>query len=398
MPGLDGFETLRANLAERTGTEASDWYPTFRTRHAMQAVFEALRAHRGAGEVVTQLLTCCTAVDPIIASGMTPRYGDIDADTLALDACALPLSEASRAVMLQHTFGLFDQAADQALVDAAHAAGVLALEDSAHCACHLSRGADGTPLADVSFHSFGVQKMASSDFGAATWINPHMEDQGLYQALVDALTTLPAFDRRLDRAARGYDFQIRVLMHLPAAVRHALWDRLARWRVFIPSVSSEERAGRVSYEPSLPSAWVTEHMMAGLADLKRQEDRSLEATRIFARELAPLAREGLVHIPAAALGEPRALLRFPLVLESAARADALVEAIVASGCYCDTWGRPALFPGALDAQAYGLASAEDLGAWPETSRCVGGVVPLYTSVPPEEALSVSQTVTSFLKS
>ena len=48
------------------------------------------------------------------------------------------------------------------------------------------------PLADVSFHSFGVQKMASSDFGAATWINPHMEDQGLYQALVDALTTLPA--------------------------------------------------------------------------------------------------------------------------------------------------------------------------------------------------------------
>ena len=68
MPGLDGFETLRANLAERTGTEASDWYPTFRTRHAMQAVFEALRAHRGAGEVVTQLLTCCTAVDPIIAA------------------------------------------------------------------------------------------------------------------------------------------------------------------------------------------------------------------------------------------------------------------------------------------------------------------------------------------
>ncbi len=398
MAGLERFEALRQELARRTGTEPADWYPTFRTRHAMQAVLGALRSQRGAGEVITQLLTCCTAVDPIIAAGLTPCYGDISAQTLALDAGVLPLSEATRAVMLQHTFGLFDQAADQALVDAAHKAGVLALEDSAHCACHLACGADGYPLADVSFHSFGVQKMASSDFGAATWVNPHMEDKALYQAIVDALTNLPSFDKRLDRAARGYDFQIRVLMHLPAAVRHALWDRLAAWKLFIPSVSSEERAGKVSYEPSLPSAWVTEHMMAGLADLARQEDRSLEATRIFARELAPLAQAGLVHIPAAALGEPRALLRFPLVLESAARADELVEAIVASGCYCDTWGRPALFPGALDAQTYGLASADDLSAWPQTSRCIDGVVPLYTSVPPEEALSVSHTVTSFLKS
>lgn len=396
MATAEATTTLKAELARRSGTNADDWYPTFRARHAMQAVLSAIRAVRGDGEVVTQLLTCCTAVDPIIQSGLTPRYADISADTLMLEPSTLQLGNTTRAVMMQHTFGLFDAAAEQALVDAAHRSGAVALEDSAHCACHLSTR-DGASLADVSFHSFGVQKMASSDFGAATWVNPHMADQELRDAIVRALEDLPEFDRRLERAARGYDFHIRVLMHLPATLRHALWDPLAKLRLFIPSVSSDERRGKVSYEPSLAGDWVTRHMLDGLADLDRQEARSLEATRIFARELAPLSEAGLAQIPAAGLHETRPLLRFALVLDSQERADALVDAIVASGCYCDTWGRPALFPGALDPAAYGLPADGDLSAWPQTRRVVEGVVPLYTSVPTDEALRVCQTVADFLK-
>ncbi len=397
MSTADRPEAFKEALAERTGTRAEDWYPTFRARHAMQAVLGAIRAQKGGGEVITQLLTCCTAVDPILEAGLTPVYGDLSAQTLGLDHLTLPVSPDTRAVVLQHTFGLFDDAAERALADAAHDAGALVLEDSAHCACHLSKSGD-TPLADVSFHSFGVQKMASSDFGAATWVNPDMNDGQLRAAIVQVLSELPAFDARLDRAARHYDFQIRVLMHLPGPLRRALWDPLAHLKLFIPSVSSDERRGKVSYVPSLPSDWVYDHMAAGLADLARQEERSIEATQIFATELAPLAKEGLVHIPAAALENVRALLRFPLVLDSEKRADALVEAIVDSGCYCDTWGRPALFPGALDATAYGLSPEGDLSAWPETKRCVAGIVPLYTSVPAEEARRVSQTVAQFLKS
>ncbi len=394
----DALEALREEMARRTRTQAQDWYPTFRARHAMQAVFETLREQRGQGEVITQLLTCCTAVDPIIAAGLAPRYADISPRSLAIDGSAMTISPKTRAVMLQHTFGLFDPDGDEELVRRTHEAGVVVLEDCAHCAGHFSRGADGHPLADVSFHSFGVQKMAATDFGSLTWVNPRMADAGLRQAIVEALAGLPVLSPRLERAARNYDLQIRVLMKLPAKLRHSLSDSLSARELYLPPVSSAERRGMVSLAPMRPSAWVCDHMQTGLADLDFQEKRSLEATRIFARELAPLAERGLLAIPAAALERERPLLRFPLVIEGEQRADALIEAIGAAQCYCDSWGRPALFPGVLDPSAYGLANTDDLSAWSETSRVVAGVVPLYTSVSPDEALTVSQVVKRFVSS
>lgn len=394
--GVDLLAALREELASRTGTDPADWYPSFRVRHAMQVVLSVLREMEGDGAVLTQLLTCCTAVDPIIQAGLVPAYGDIDQDSLALDPASVAGVDNLRAVVLQHTFGLFDHDGDLALGDAAHRAGALLLEDCAHCACHMAMAGD-TPLADISFHSFGVQKMAATDFGALTWVNPHMANADLHDVVVAALRALPQLDGRLDRSVRSYGLQIRVLMHLPAPVRRALWNQLARWRVFVPSVSDEERRGKVSYTPSLPGDWVADHMLDGIADLPRQEERSLEATRIFLQELSPLADAGLLFLPGAARARELPLLRFPVVLESAERADALVKAIGDAGCYCDTWGRPALYPGALDPGAYGLSPDGDLSAWPTTKRMVEGVVPLYTSVPVEEAHLVSQTVASFLK-
>ena len=56
-------DRLRRQLAERTGTCAKDWYVVFKPRYGMEVVFEVLRELRGGGSVVTQLMTCCTAVD-----------------------------------------------------------------------------------------------------------------------------------------------------------------------------------------------------------------------------------------------------------------------------------------------------------------------------------------------
>ena len=76
-------------MAERTGTRPEDWYCVYRARHGMLAACEAVRATIGEGHVVTQLLTCCTAVDPILAAGLIPRYGEVSADTASLDSCLL---------------------------------------------------------------------------------------------------------------------------------------------------------------------------------------------------------------------------------------------------------------------------------------------------------------------
>ena len=84
-------KSLAERMAELTQTRAEDWYLTYRARHGMLTVFRSLVGKKGAGEVVTQLLTCCTAVDPIIAAGLVPVYGELSAQTCSLDPDQLRL-------------------------------------------------------------------------------------------------------------------------------------------------------------------------------------------------------------------------------------------------------------------------------------------------------------------
>lgn len=387
MSDSDLERAMREGLALKTGTDPEDWFLTFRGRHALQVAFRTIARERGAGEVVTQLFTCCTAVDPVVASGLVPRYGDLGARTLALDPVKLPVGEATRAVVDQHTFGIIDAASSCALRAKAHEVGAVLVEDSAHCATRFAREGD-LPIADVSIHSFGVGKMAATDFGGAAWVNPAMEDQALRQALVDAYTSLPPFDARLERATKAYDLSIRVLMHLPAPLRRALWDRLAAARLFVPAVSSAERRGQVSYEPMRPGTFALEAMRTGLEGLVKEEERSRKATEVMLHAFESLASE--LGIPAAAFAGEQPLLRVPLVLGSEEAADALIEALCAAGRYCDSWGRPLLFPGVLDEAAYSFDG--DLSTLPVTKRCSDGVVPLLTSVSPEDALSTARIV------
>lgn len=63
-------EAIANILAARTSTNACDWYLVFKARHGMQIAFEEIRAELDSGDVATQLLTCCTAVDPILVAGL----------------------------------------------------------------------------------------------------------------------------------------------------------------------------------------------------------------------------------------------------------------------------------------------------------------------------------------
>ena len=80
------FAALRDAFAQRTGTQAEDWHLVFKARYGMRETFSALRGIHGDGEVVTTLFTGCTAVDSIIAAGLTPRYATINPATLGMDA------------------------------------------------------------------------------------------------------------------------------------------------------------------------------------------------------------------------------------------------------------------------------------------------------------------------
>ena len=205
--------SVRERLALRSHTDPRDWYLVFKARYGMEAVFRALKECEGEGDVLTQLFTCCTAIDPILSAGMNPVYSDIDPSSLH---AAEPVGDLqAKAVLVQHTFGLIDDdyiaRVRQSLPSA------LLLEDCAHCVTRMARDGD-EPIADISIHSFGVQKILPTRFGGAMWVNPKLAEREpeLDAAIRRHLSALSPLSTRLNILTRLYVNQNRVLSRLPA--------------------------------------------------------------------------------------------------------------------------------------------------------------------------------------
>ena len=367
-------------MAERTGTRPEDWYCVYRARHGMLAACEAVRATIGEGHVVTQLLTCCTAVDPILAAGLIPRYGEVSADTASLDPAALPLDSSVRAVMLQHTFGLVDDGASRRIASAAHEAGALVFEDCAHGVARMAKGPDGSPLADVSFHSFGVEKMLHAQFGGAVWVNPEGASPEVLQVLRERLVQLPVTGAHLTALTGTFVFW----NHLPLPVARGLRRFLSATGLFEPAVSDEERRGGVSHDPMRPSDAICDAVIEAFGCLDEDVVTRTEATRAYSELLADVP--GVTLLASAAQGPYQPLLKYPVLVADAATSDAVCEACCAAGHYMTVWYRPELGPGVLDESAYHVPV--DRSAIPVCDDMVQRILTLPTNQGAEGARAV----------
>ena len=92
-------EQVARLLADRTGTAPQDWFLVVKARYGLQVVFSALGAVRGPGEVVTQVFTCATAVDPVLVSGLRPVYAEVSPESVAIDPEGLQPPPSAHAVM-----------------------------------------------------------------------------------------------------------------------------------------------------------------------------------------------------------------------------------------------------------------------------------------------------------
>ncbi|NEG95756.1 DegT/DnrJ/EryC1/StrS aminotransferase family protein [Bifidobacterium sp. SMB2] len=370
-------------LAARTGTDARDWFPVFKARYGMQVAFDVIEGRHGRGAVMTQLFTCCTAVDPIVCTGFAPRYADVDADTLSIDTdSAKRLADADddlRAVMLQHTFGLIDDASSRRLTAFARERGALVIEDCAHCVTRMARDGGGTPLADISVHSFGVEKILPTRFGGAIWINPKLAetDPQLDSDLRRHLGRLPRPTKRIGMVTRLYVNENRILSRLPGGSGGALRSLLTNIGLYEPPIAEAERRGGLAYEPMGMTPWMARRATAGIDGLDANETGRRRVTAIYRDGLHGL---GDVHIPGRILdGEAQPLLRFPLFAQDTQQAERIIAAVRAVGGYAERWYRPELFPGVTDEHAYGL-DALDRSTVQVTGRLVEGAVSLPTEV------------------
>lgn len=381
-------------MAERTGTRPEDWYCVYRARHGMLAACEAVCATIGEGHVVTQLLTCCTAVDPILAAGLTPRYGEVSADTASLDPSVLPLDSSVRAVMLQHTFGLVDDGASRRIASAAHEAGSLVFEDCAHGVARMAKGPDGSPLVDVSFHSFGVEKMLHTQFGGAVWVNPEGASPEVLQVLRERLAQLPVTGAHLTALTGTFVFWNRVFNHLPLPVARGLRRFLSATGLFEPAVSDEERRGGVSHDPMRPSDAICDAVIEAFGCLDEDVVVRIEATRAYSELLADVP--GVTLLASAAQGPHQPLLKYPVLVADAATSDAVCEACCAAGHYMTVWYRPELGPGVLDESAYHVPV--DRSAIPVCDDMVRRILTLPTNQGAEGAREVVEVLKGVVSS
>lgn len=377
-------DAVVAMLAARTGTDAADWFLVHKARYGMEVVFRALADLRGAGDVVTQVFTCCTAVDPVLVAGLRPVYAEVSPDSIAIDPGRLVLGGGTRAVVLQNTFGIVDDAAAVRLRGQAHDVGALLVEDSAHCVGTLARDEHGEPVADVSIHSFGAEKMLPTRFGGAVWVHPRLGDGPLRERLVRDLVALPVAGRRQDLAARLYVNELRVLNRLPKGVSGPVRDALTAAGAFDPPVAPVERRGGLSARASGPSPWVAAQMRAALPSLEGVEARRAAAVREYVDALA-----GVVQVPAG-IGGGRPLVRFPFFASDAAAAERVFTAVSRAGFYAGRWYRPALFPGVEDPAVYGYTPGD--GSLATTEDLIARVVNLPTGVDVSDARRVAEVV------
>ena len=337
-------DDVRGWLAARSGTDADDWFLVSKARHGMEVLLSAVAACRGPGTVVTQPFTCITAVNPILAAGLTPAWAETSPATLSLDVRSLPraLSPATRAVVVQHTFG---PVADVSSARAAVPAGVVIVEDSAHALGTVSRAAD------VSVHSFGLDKMLPTRAGGAVWVNPAIEP-ALGGELIARLSTLPA-PTALARVAFRATPPIRRAAGRLGVAGHAAFDLLARAGLVDPSIHPAEERG-VNVGPA--TALGGPALAAVAASLPRYDSIRAHRRTIAASYREALARAARVEIPAA-FARDVPLVRFPVLLRDAESASAAFTLLDAAGVEPGDWYRPTLCPGPKDPGRYGYDPA-----------------------------------------
>lgn len=355
MQKLDSLtREVRAELARRTDTSPDDWFLVFRARYGMEAALSVL-PH---GEVFTQPFTCATAVNPILSAGHVPLFIDANYDDLSLDTNKLQASTSSRAIIMQNSFSI-ESALKKArtFADKHH---LLLIEDSAHHVGMMVRD-DKQPLADISLHSFGVEKLLPTKFGGAVWVNPAMKDVELRDTLRSKLSSLPIVSGKTARQARRYRSLNRLLNHTPKRMEPSLRLFLTSAGFFQPAIMPDELTGKNHDTPSRPNRFVLEGMLSGLKHYKTIVEKRQIAADIYLDGL-PATLTVPKRIP-----KDYAPARFPVLAASGQEAERLFDALRVGGHYSGKWYRPTLFPGVIDQKQYNYDPelcpvAEDIAA------------------------------------
>jgi len=155
-------------------------------RSALMAILNSLGLNQD-DEILLQAFTCNAAANPIIWSGLKPVYVDCDERTFNIDIEDLKrkITPKSRAVMVQHTFGLAvnldeileicrqgeEDKSSSSPFAAARENNLILIEDCAHSLGAEYKGRKVGTFGRAAFFSFSRDKVISSVYGGMAVTN-----------------------------------------------------------------------------------------------------------------------------------------------------------------------------------------------------------------------------------
>lgn len=346
MNYIESSRKIRQTLAKASGTDPEDWFLCLKARFGMQVVFSAIRDTLGAGEVITSPYTCITAINPILSGGLTPVYSDIDPSLLWFKNPKAKLcSGKTRAIMMQHTLGIIGDKSEIATFAAKHR--LLLIEDSAHCLTRMARDSKNQPLADISVHSFGVEKILTrTKFGGAIYINPRLKASNpkFYSLVTANLLALPHPTPMAEVRVRSYRFNNAILQRMPASLKPAVRSTAIKAKILEPPISYIEQEGKQgrAYAPTL---WVNEKILEQFPTLPINYDRRLRNVAHYQKHLKSDKFEALTSVD-----EP--LLAYPILFKDQNQANLAYDLLMSSKFFIRRWYSPLLFPGPASNRTY----------------------------------------------
>ena len=331
---------VRKLLAKYSHTDPDDWFLTFRARFGMATCFQAIYDIYGSGEVITQPYTCITAINPILVSNLKPVYADINPETLSINQPEKVYSSKTVAIVLQHTLGIIGDKS-QKIANFAKKHRLILIEDSAHCLARMAKDDSGNTLADISVHSFGVEKVLQfTKFGGAIYVNPSLKKKNakLYEEITSHLLNLPHPPLSLDLRSRTYRFQNGLLHRLPNSMMHDARSLAYKAHIFEPAVAPYEQDAEQA-QPFSSTKFINNTILKHLPTLPAIYKRRLKNTRLYNKKLA----NNYDYKPLTNVEEP--LLAYPILFEDTASATKVYDVLTSSGFFIRRWYSPLLYPG-----------------------------------------------------